>query len=39
MMAHMMTMLFPQGANGGHTPCRTGEGELLIAEKGQREAG
>lgn len=39
MMARMMTVLFPRGANGDHTACRTSEGAPLIAVRGQREGG
>lgn len=39
MMAHMMTVLFARGANGGHTAYRTGDGKLLIALKGHTEGG
>lgn len=38
-MARMMTVLFPRGANGDHTPCRTSEGEQLIAVRGQEDGG
>lgn len=33
-MAHVMTVLFPRGANGDHTPCRTSRGRAVNSSEG-----